>query len=549
MSKQSVRFFLWIVILFFGFLLFNAWEKEKSNFNDFTTNDSKVLFDNKDNLIDHLDVPKYFTKESSFDSNNEVIINTNLFFAKINLHGGDINFLSLKKYPSQLNVIDDGVVVFDISDEKYYIAQSGFLNDFGPDSKSFGRCLYSSVKKNYDMVDGELQLVVVLNYLNEKNVIIEKIYTFKSYSYDINVEYVITNNGNEIYSGRMYGLIKQKNRNSKSSFFSSNVTRSYNGCAIYTKEKPYKKLSFDDISSKSFYDVVNGGWVAMLEHYFLTTWIPAANTNHIYSTEKTGDDFYFIKYLDEDEIFVKPEEVKKVSSILYVGPKIKSMLSKLSKGLDLVIDYGIFWPIASPVFLLLSGIYSFVGNWGVSIILVTLVIKLLFFHLSSISYRSMGNMKKLQPRLEILKNRYKDDKKKFGQAVMELYKKENVNPLGGCLPILVQIPVFISLYYVLLESVELRHAHFIFWINDLSDKDSYYILPIIMSFTMYIQQKLNPPIQDPMQAKIMAFLPVVFLFLFLQFPSGLILYWIVNNILSIFQQWFIMKKISDKSAL
>ena len=219
------------------------------------------------------------------------------------------------------------------------------------------------------------------------------------------------------------------------------------------------------------------------------------------------------------------------------------MLNKLSKGLDLAIDYGMFWPIASPIFLLLSKIYVLVNNWGLAIILVTIIIRLLFFHLSSISYKSMGNMKKLQPKMEILKHRYKDDKKMFGQAVMDLYKKEKVNPLSGCLPVLIQIPVFISLYYVLLESVELRQAPFIFWIKDLSDNDPYYVLPIIMAFTMYLQQKLNPPIHDPTQAKIMMFMPVIFLFIFLQFPSGLLFYLIVNNILSIIQQWVIMMKV------
>jgi len=542
MSKYNIRFVLWGFILFFGFILFNSWEssKEQVNNSNLVSDSKKIL--NDDKLSNAIDNTKIDIKDFYNDSSNLVLINTNLVFAKINLYGGDIEYLELKKYSNSLNDSSGGVILFDKSDDKYYVPQLGFLNDLGPDSKVLGRCLYTIDKNKYEIDENNSNLIVKLSYITDDNITINKIYTFKSYSYEIDVDYVIKNDSNQIYSGRIYGLIKQKKKDVKSGLLSTS-NRFYEGAAVYTKEYPYKKISFDDINNKKFNELIYGGWIAMLEHYFICSWIPSSNNNYIYNSEKSSNNLYIIKYVSENELIVRSGEEKNIGAKLFAGPKVKDMLNKLSKGLDLAVDYGILWPIASPIFLLLSKIYSIVGNWGISIILVTFIIKLLFFHLSSISYRSIGNMKKLQPRMEILKHRYKDDKKMFGQAVMNLYKKEKVNPLGGCLPILVQIPVFISLYYVLLESVELRQAPFLFWIKDLSDKDAYYILPVIMSFTMYLQQKLNPPIQDPTQAKIMMFMPVVFLLIFLQFPSGLILYWIVNNILSILQQWFIMKQV------
>jgi len=537
MSKYSIRFILWGVVLFFGFILFNSWESDKNKIDKSNYLDSNKLL-NEDELID----TKIDIKDFYVNSSNLISVDTNLVSVKINLYGGDIEYLELKKYSKSLHELNDGVVLFNTFEGNYYTPQIGILNNLGPDSKIFGRCLYYTDKNEYYIGENDSNLIVNLEYVTDNNIIINKIYTFKSYSYEVDIEYVIKNSSLESYSGRVYGLIKQKKDAISSGFF-GNTNRSYIGAAVYTKEYPYKKISFEDIYNKKFNELVYGGWIAMLEHYFICSIIPFSNNNYIYNTEVTSDGVSMIRYVSENEFLVEPGDEISVVSKLFAGPKVKNLLNKLSKGLDLAIDYGMFWPIASPIFLLLSKIYSLVNNWGVAIILVTIIIKLLFFHLSSISYKSMGNMKKLQPKMEILKHRYKDDKKMFGQAVMDLYKKEKVNPLSGCLPVLIQIPVFISLYYVLLESVELRQAPFIFWIKDLSDNDPYYVLPIIMAFTMYLQQKLNPPIQDPTQAKIMMFMPVIFLFIFLQFPSGLILYWIVNNILSIIQQWFIMRKV------
>lgn len=531
MSKQNIRYFLWVFIFFIVFILFNTWENEK------ILNDS-LKSDNISQVnTSFVNMSNDFDGQNLDDKSGEIVIDTNLISARINLSCGDIVYLSLKKYAEALGN-NDGIVVFTKSSDKHFYAQSGFFTN-----KTDNLMDYSSRLINYNIGEDSSNLFVNLEYKLSNDIILNKVYTFKAYSYDIDVDVYVRNNSESIYSGRIYGLIKQKRISVKNSMLSGGM-RAYEGGAVYTESKPYKKLSFDDISTKNFSYINNGGWIAMLERYFLSTWIPDFSYNYVYTAEKEHDNSFTLKYISESEMVVLPGECKLFESKLYVGPKVKDFLSRLYKGLDLSIDYGIFWPIASPVFLLLSNIFKLVKNWGVSIIIVTLMIKLLFFHLSSISYRSMGNMKKLQPRLNLLKERYKDDKKLFGQAVMDLYKKERVNPLSGCFPILIQIPVFISLYYVLLESVELRHAPFFLWITDLSSKDSYYILPVIMCLTMFLQQKLNPPIQDPLQAKIMMFMPFFFLLIFLQFPSGLILYWVVNNILSILQQWLIMKNIS-----
>ncbi len=524
MIKQNIKLLIWISIIFIGFLLFNSWQYDVKNINQYNVNDA--VFDSNAINYNYNDQPNLFK--------NEIFIDTDLISVKINLNGGDITYLSLKKYLKSLNKENDGgIVIFDDVD-KYYFAQSGILNNFDLNNKSY---IYSSDKVSYKLNKGDSFLEVILNYDSE-DITMKKIYTFSSFSYSIKVGYLISNKKDTEFRGKLYGLLKQK-ISTTSSFFNTGI-KSYEGIAFYTKDKPYKKVSYDSVSSKKPCELVNGGWISMIEHYFLSSWIPFQDFSYIYSVENLKDNLYIAKYISEKDFIISPGEFLLIESNLFVGPKIKSELNNLANGLNLAIDYGIFWPIASPIFFILSKIYNFVGNWGLSIILVTVLIKLFFFQLSSISYKSMGNMKKIQPKLDILKERYKDDKKKFGQEVMELYKKEKVNPFSGCLPILIQIPVFISLYYVLLESVELRHSPFIFWLNDLSSKDPYYILPIIMSFTMYLQQKLNPPVQDPLQNKIMMFMPVFFLILFLQFPSGLILYWIVNNILSIIQQWVIM---------
>ena len=325
--------------------------------------------------------------------------------------------------------------------------------------------------------------------------------------------------------------------------------------AYYSPDEKYQKVKFskiDDASpqNSSKYDAINrqfaGGWAAMIEHYFVGAWIPPKDAVYRYFTGRLDDNRYLIGLMSPKQVVPAKGNVQ-VSADLFVGPKLIKALDKVAPGLDLSVDYGYMSFISKPLFKVLSWIHGVVGNWGWSIILLTLFIKLAFYKLSETSYKSMANMRKLQPRLAAIKQRFGDDKQKYQQAMMEMYKKEKINPLGGCLPILIQIPVFIALYYMLLESVELRQASWIFWIKDLSVKDPFFVLPIIMGISMLAQQKLNPTPVDPMQAKIMMALPVVFTFLFLFFPSGLVLYWVVNNLLSIAQQWYITRVVIKES--
>lgn len=297
-----------------------------------------------------------------------------------------------------------------------------------------------------------------------------------------------------------------------------------------------------DMDDKNLRETVQGGWVAWLQHYFVTAWVPAKDDTNQVTTRKDSQGNYIIGFVGP-QLNVPVGASAETSATLYAGPKLQDKLKELSPGLELTVDYGFLWFIAQPIFWLLQVIHSIVGNWGWSIIFLTVIIKLAFFPLSAASYKSMARMRAVAPKLQSLKEQFGDDRQKMSQAMMELYKKEKINPLGGCLPILVQMPVFLALYWTLLESVEIRQAPWLGWIVDLSIKDPYFILPIIMGATMFFQQTLNPTPPDPMQARILKLMPIVFTFFFLWFPAGLVLYWVVNNVLSIAQQWYITRQI------
>lgn len=386
------------------------------------------------------------------------------------------------------------------------------------------------------------QWIVSMDGKSADGLSIKKVFLLKKGEYLIDVHYSITNDSTNAWQGAWSTQFSQNDpHEDKSSLFHLG---SYSGGSISIPgEKLYKKISYADMTTENVDIDVKDGWVAMQQHYFLTAWVPPVGSKNKFYTQVVNNT-YRIGALSEP-VRLEPKQSHEFTSRLYVGPELMDVLKKIAPGLDLTIDYGWLSVISVFLFFILQQIYNFVGNWGWSIIIVTVLIKLAFYRLSQKSYTSMANMRKLQPKLEALKQRFGDDKTKLSQATMELYRAEKVNPLGGCLPIVIQIPVFIGLYWVLLESVQLRQASFIFWIHDLSIPDPYYILPIIMGITMLIQQKLNPPPPDPTQAKIMMFLPVVFTGLFLHFPAGLVLYWVVNNTLSIAQQWYITQKISN----
>ncbi len=533
-------------------LLYNAWQQEHKEpvvSKSFSVTDQKSASLNA-NTMDDKDIPQTATNTKETTSSEEttfsyhperhVQVKTDVLNLTIDKLGGDIVKLILPRFAEDQKTYGEGYLLLDQSPKRYYIAQSGLASVHGPDIRGVGRGKLEASQKIYQLEDNQNELTVDLKTHTHQGVEITKRFLFHRGSYVINVEYLIHNKSNEHYKGNFYARLKRKDQDESGGGFLGIQT--FTGAAIHTPETPYKKISFKDIQEKPLEQSMQGGWVAMVEHYFVSAWIPPSEDTCTYQTNKLEQGIYSVG-LVEPAIDVAPGQEKKVSAKLYAGPEITEDLQQLAPGLELAVDYGILWPICQPIFWLLKKIYHFTGNWGLAIIIITIVIKLLFYKLSATSYRSMGNMRKLQPRLEALKERYGDDKQKFSQSVMELYKKEKINPLGGCFPILVQIPVFIALYYVLLGSVELREAPFIFWITDLSAKDPYYVLPILMGASMLVQQKLNPAPADPIQAKVMMLMPIIFTVLFLSFPSGLVLYWFVNNVLSIAQQWFISRKI------
>ncbi|HEX8592638.1 MAG TPA: membrane protein insertase YidC [Pseudomonas sp.] len=473
-------------------------------------------------------------------SKDLIQVKTDVLNLEIDPVGGDVVQLRLPLYPRRQDHPEVPFQLFDNGGERIFLAQSGLTGANGPDARSTGRPVYSTAQKTYQLVDGQDQLVVDLKF-TDNGVNYIKRFTFKRGLYDLVVSYVIDNQSAQPWSGNMFAQLK-RDASSDPSSTTATGTATYLGAALWTPSEPYKKVSMKDIDKGSIKETVQGGWVAWLQHYFVTAWIPDKNNSNAVTTRKDSQGNYIIGFTGP-ALTVAPGAKGEATATLYAGPKSQAVLKELSPGLELTVDYGILWFIAQPIFWLLQHIHAIVGNWGWSIIFLTMLIKGLFFPLSAASYKSMARMRAVAPKLAALKEQHGDDRQKMSQAMMELYKKEKINPLGGCLPILVQMPVFLSLYWVLLESVEMRQAPWLLWITDLSIKDPFFILPIIMGATMFIQQRLNPTPPDPMQAKVMKLMPIIFTFFFLWFPAGLVLYWVVNNTLSITQQAYITRKI------
>ena len=466
---------------------------------------------------------------------------TDLYELEIDTKGGSIQTLFLNDYSVSLENQDEKFQLMRATTPNLLVAQSGLIGAKGSDAPSH-ESQFRTEKTLFKMEDGVDRLNVDLIWEGKQGIKVTKRFLFTRGSYLVEVLHQVENGSGQTWSGREYRQLMRSQPGESSG--DSKFIYTYTGGAIYSPEEKYEKISFDDMTESKLARDVKGGWIAMLQHYFLAAWVPPADqTDHFYSNQ-LGDGRYVLGAYTP-AVSITAGDSHSFSSGFVAGPKIQDELAAIATGLDLTVDYGFLTILAQPIFWLLTKIHSFVGNWGWAIILLTLLIKLAFFKLSETSYKSMANMRKMTPRIQALKDRYGDDKQRMNQAMMDLYKKEKINPLGGCLPILVQIPVFIALYWVLLESVELRQAPFILWIQDLSIKDPYFVLPVIMGVSMFIQQKLNPAPPDPMQAKIMMSLPFVFTIFFAFFPAGLVLYWVVNNILSIAQQWYITRQIEQ----
>ncbi len=476
--------------------------------------------------------------EDSGPAGEQITVTTDTIKVTIGSKGGDINSVRLLQYPTSLETPDDPFVLMNNTEEDYFVAQSGLQSTAGEAPNH--HALFSVDKTEFTLAEGEQEMRVPLSWKSADGVTVTKTYIFKRDRYLIDLEYEIQNASGASMSFNQYRQLRRKpvTDDETQSFIYTFI-----GGVVSTDLDPYEKIKFEDFDDVTNQSKTTGGWAAIIEHYFLGAWIPQQDEiNTIYTKSLSSPQRYIIGL--QSEATVVPDGGSGImQSSFFVGPKIQERMAAVAPNLDLTVDYGFLSVIAKPIFWLLQKIHSIVGNWGWAIVGVTMCIKLIFYKLSEASYRSMARMRKLQPQLASLKERHGDDRAKMGQATMDLYKKEKVNPLGGCLPILVQIPVFISLYWVLLESVELRQAPWILWIKDLSLMDKFYVLPLIMGITMFIQQRLNPAPVDPIQAKVFMAMPFVFTVFFAFFPAGLVLYWVVNNTLSIAQQYYITRHV------
>jgi YidC/Oxa1 family membrane protein insertase len=491
--------------------------------------------------------------------NKIVKIKTDVIALEIDMQGGTVTNLDLLNYPiEKANTVVNSlrkligmevseansapVRLFNNDPENIFIAQSGLIAEGGSTTAPNHYTVFKSDQDSYVLQPGQDSLQVPLTWADKSGLVITKLFTFKRGAYEIILDQNVKNNSGKVWSGRQYSqLLRTPDTTSQGNMLTGGM-RAYNGGVIYTEKNKYQKISFDDMADETLDVVSKGGWTAMIQHYFASAWIPPADQENHFYTKELKDGRYVIGTYSPS-VSIEANSTVNFTSQLFAGPKIQPMMEKVATGLELTVDYSVLTFIGKPIYWLLNKIHSVIGNWGVAIMGVTFCIKLLFFPLSQASFKSMAKMRKVQPRLKELQERYADDRPRFNNEMMGLYKKEKVNPLGGCLPILVQIPVFMALYWVLSETIEFRQAPFMLWIQDLSIQDPFYILPIIMGISMKIQQSLNPAPIDPIQAKVMKMFPIVFTVFFLFFPAGLVLYWVINNTLSIIQQTYITKQI------
>ncbi|MEY3808107.1 MAG: hypothetical protein RI893_1083, partial [Pseudomonadota bacterium] len=566
---DNIRFVLIVTFAMLVFMLQQAWQQDYGPKPEVAALASTVAENTKADLpADASASAQTETSEqniaavplASLSSANIITIKTDVLALEIDTQGGTIQNLDLLGYPTEKsNTLVDKlramiglaaaekntapVRLFDSNQEKLFVAQSGLIAGSGFAPAPNHHSVFKNEQSHYDLKIGEDSLTVPLTWTDNNGLMITKSFTFKRGSYQITLEQKVKNDSAKAWSGRQYSQLFKVPEESSGGGMLTGGMRAYDGGVIYTEKNKYQKISFKDMADENLDVVSPGGWTAMIQHYFASAWVPPADQeNHFYT--KTLSDGHYVIGTYSPAVTVNANSAAEFVAQLFAGPKIQPMMEKTAPGLELTVDYSFLTFIGKPIYWLLNQIHDALGNWGVAIIGVTLCIKLLFFPLSQASYKSMAKMRKIQPRLKELQERFADDRPRFNTEMMGLYKKEKVNPLGGCLPILVQIPVFMCLYWVLSETVEFRQAPFMLWIQDLSTQDPFYILPVIMGITMKIQQGLNPAPIDPIQAKIMKMFPIVFTIFFLFFPAGLVLYWVVNNTLSIIQQSYITRQIA-----
>jgi YidC/Oxa1 family membrane protein insertase len=529
-----------------------AVEEQTANLRDAATDDEMSLPDSSGSTdsatVDEFSAPGDATTATPSDlsaSDRVVTVRTDVLELKIDRIGGNLVEASLLDYDRTLDSAEP-LRVLQTSDNRTYFLESGMIGQNGFDSRRNGEPpVYQVDNREITLEDGQDSLQVDLRYQTEQGIAVIKRYSLSRNSYEIDVEYLIDNRSEQPWQGNFTGKIVRDEAPDPTAQNSMGI-RAFLGLVISSPEDPYEKFDFSDLEDDRINQPVTNGWLAFLQHYFISAWIPPRDQTHQFQTTRRGN-LNVMGFVSPATV-IEPGETGRAGARIYVGPKIIERLEGVAPNLDRTVDFGFLFFISLPLFIFMDWIHSLVGNWGVSIILLTVVVKAVFFKLSATSYRSMARMRAVAPQLTRLRELYGDDRQRMSQEMMALYKKEKINPLGGCLPILVQMPVFIALYWVLFESVQLRHAPFMLWIQDLSQMDPYFILPILMGASMFLQMSLNPTPPDPMQAKIMKMMPLIFTVFFLWFPAGLVLYWLVNNILSIAQQWYITRKIETEMA-
>ncbi len=537
---DTKRLILFVIFSFSLILLWDSFQKQNIPVEQ-PKNVDLSLPEPSNDLVASNDLPKS-SNQFELGSAESIAVKTDLLELTLNTLGGDIRQLNFKKHLAN-DSKNNYELMTDISNDAnkylFYVAQTGLLGNNLPTHKS----LFQSDQTSYQMTSDKL--IVPLVFENE-NVIVKKTYEFNQGSYLIKTIFEVQNKTNNILKSSAYYQFVHDGKSGEATAMMPTFT----GPAFFTDKEKFDKLDFSDVNKKSFSKITDNGWIGIIQPYFAATWILPPDLSREFYTKKIAENIYSVGVLTKLKD-IPGGQNSIFSTTLFAGPQAKEELNKAAPGMNYVVDYGILHFIAAPLFSVLIGIHKMVGNWGISIILLTFLIKLLFYPLSAASYKSMGQMRELAPRLQSMKEKFGDDKQKMQQAMMELYKTEKINPLGGCLPILVQIPVFIALYWVLLGSVELRGTPFM-WLPDLSKPDMLFgklwflplgPLPVLMAASMFLQTKLNPKPTDPLQARLMIMMPIIFSFFFFFFPSGLVLYWLVNNILSIAQQWHVNKKI------
>jgi len=551
---ESQRNLLFLALLFVSFLLYQAWvvEQNPQPVAAAQTTEQSTTQSSVPTTSNHsADIPASSEDHSSTDaqvpsqaatSSTTILANDQLRL-EITLVGGDVIVADLLEHDDAL---DSGVPfrLLENANGFTYIAQSGLIGKQGPDANPKGRPFYSVDKTENVIAEGQDSVSTSLRYVDQAGNVFIKTFTLNRGEFNVHVDYTIENKSDSEISVQLYGQLKESLQDHSTNL----MMPVYRGGAFSTSDTKYSKYKYDEMVERDLNKITQGGWVAMLQHYFVSAWVPSPTDNNVLYSKIIQDKDATIGFKSPIKS-IAPNSTEKYTTSLWIGPKIQDKMANVGENLDLTVDYGWLWWLAQPLFKLLLFFQGIVGNWGVAIILITFTVKGLLYPLTKAQYTSMAKMRLLQPKIQALREKFGEDRQKVSKAMMEMYKEEKVNPLGGCFPILLQMPIFIALYWSLMEAVELRHAPFMFWIQDLSVQDPFYILPILMGVSMFFIQKMSPAtVQDPMQQKIMKFMPVVFTFFFLWFPAGLVLYWLMSNIVTLVQQTIIYRQF-EKNGL